>query len=95
LQIFHAQVASVYSLIRPPGTGFRRIRSLSTSIMVARGASRSSLGGSRTSSSCSATAGLPAWHAFRDVVERLADNSLIDDDAASRFLAGHPDRGLP
>ncbi len=25
----------------------------------------------------------------------LADNSLIDDDAASRFLAGHPDPNLP
>jgi hypothetical protein len=25
----------------------------------------------------------------------LADNSLIDDDAASRFLAGHPDPDLP
>lgn len=34
----------MYSFIRPPSTGFRRIRSLSTSIMVARGASRSSLG---------------------------------------------------
>lgn len=34
----------MYSLIWTPSTGFRRIRSLSTSIMVARGASRSSLG---------------------------------------------------
>jgi len=25
----------------------------------------------------------------------LADNSLIDDDAADRFLAGHPDPDLP
>jgi hypothetical protein len=44
---------------------------------------------------------LPAWYAFRDIrakrraVQRLADNSLIDDDAASRFLAGHPDTSLP
>ena len=44
---------------------------------------------------------LPAWYAFRDVrtkrraVQWLAGNSLIDDDAASRFLAGHPDPGLP
>jgi hypothetical protein len=44
---------------------------------------------------------LPAWYAFRDVrakrraVQWLADNSLIDDDAASRFLAGHPDPDLP
>ena len=44
---------------------------------------------------------LPAWYAFRDVranrraVEWLAGNSLIDDDDASRFLAGHPDPRLP
>ena len=44
---------------------------------------------------------LPAWYALRDVraqrraVEWLAENSLIDDDAASRFLAGHPDPDLP
>lgn len=44
---------------------------------------------------------LPAWYAFRDVraqrraVEWLADNSLIDDDAASRFWTGHPDPDLP
>lgn len=43
---------------------------------------------------------LPAWYVFRDVrakrraVQWLADNLLIDDDAASRFLAGHPDPGL-
>ena len=36
---------------------------------------------------------LPAWYAFRDVRARrravrwLTGNSLIDDDAASRFLA--------
>ena len=41
---FHAQAACVYSLIRPPSTGFRRILSLSTSIMVAREASRSAPG---------------------------------------------------
>jgi hypothetical protein len=44
---------------------------------------------------------LPAWYAFRDAraerraVEWLADNSLIDDDAASGFLADHPDPDLP
>jgi hypothetical protein len=44
---------------------------------------------------------LPAWYAFRDVrakrraVQWLADNSLIDDDAATRFLANHPDPDLP
>jgi Uncharacterised protein family (UPF0158) len=44
---------------------------------------------------------LPAWYAFRDVrakrraVQWLAGNSLLDDDAARRFLAGHPDPGLP
>lgn len=44
---------------------------------------------------------LPAWHAFRDAratrraVEWLADNSLIDDQEAERFLAGHPDPELP
>jgi hypothetical protein len=44
---------------------------------------------------------LPTWEAFRDAraqrraVEWLADNSLIDDDDATRFLAGHPDPDLP
>jgi hypothetical protein len=44
---------------------------------------------------------LQTWYAFRDVrarrraVQWLADNSLIDDDAASRFLADHPDPDLP
>jgi hypothetical protein len=44
---------------------------------------------------------LSAWYAFRDVraerraVQWLADNSLIDDDPASRFLADHPDPDLP
>jgi Uncharacterised protein family (UPF0158) len=44
---------------------------------------------------------LPAWYAFRDArarrraVQWLADNSLIDDETAARFLAGHPDPGLP
>jgi hypothetical protein len=44
---------------------------------------------------------LPAWYAFRDTrakrraVEWLADNSLIDDESASRFLADHPDPELP
>ena len=44
---------------------------------------------------------LPAWYALRDAraqrraVQWLADNSLIDDNAASRFLAGHPSPDLP
>ena len=44
---------------------------------------------------------LPAWHALRDsrakrrAVEWLADNSLIDDESADRFLADHPDPALP
>jgi Uncharacterised protein family (UPF0158) len=44
---------------------------------------------------------LPAWYAFRDTrahrraVEWLADNSLINDDAATRYLAEHPDPDLP
>jgi Uncharacterised protein family (UPF0158) len=44
---------------------------------------------------------LSAWYAFRDVrakrraVQWLADNSLIDDDASSRFLIAHPDPDLP
>jgi hypothetical protein len=44
---------------------------------------------------------LPVWYAFRDVrarrraVQWLADNSLIDDDCADRFLDGHPDRPCP
>jgi Uncharacterised protein family (UPF0158) len=44
---------------------------------------------------------LPAWHAFRDTrarrraVQWLADNSLVDDDTADRFLSGHPDPALP
>jgi hypothetical protein len=44
---------------------------------------------------------LPVWSAFREnrakrrVVEWLADNSLIDDEAASRFLTDHRDIELP
>ena len=44
---------------------------------------------------------LPAWYAFRDAratrraVEWLAGNSLIDDEAAARFLADHPDLDPP
>ena len=44
---------------------------------------------------------LPAWYAFLDAratrraVQWLTDNSLIDDEAAGRFLAGHPDPDLP
>ena len=44
---------------------------------------------------------LPVWYAFRDARARrravrwLADNSLIADEAAERFLASHPDPDLP
>jgi hypothetical protein len=44
---------------------------------------------------------LPAWHAFRDAraqrraVDWLVDNSLIDNDAATRFLDDHPDPDVP
>jgi hypothetical protein len=44
---------------------------------------------------------LPAWNEFREAraqrraVQWLADHSLIDDDAALRFLAGHSDPELP
>ena len=44
---------------------------------------------------------LPAWYAFRDARARrravrwLAGNSLIDDEAAERSLASHPDPDLP
>ena len=44
---------------------------------------------------------LPAWYAFRDTrarrraVQWLADNSLIDDDAADRFLDRYPEAVLP
>ena len=44
---------------------------------------------------------MQAWYAFRDAraarraVQWLADNSLIDDDSADRFLAGNPDPALP
>ena len=44
---------------------------------------------------------LPAWYAFRDArahrraVEWLADNSLVDDDAAARFLHEHPEPDVP
>jgi hypothetical protein len=44
---------------------------------------------------------LPAWYAFRDArahrraVEWLADNSLVDDAAATRFLEEHPDPAVP
>jgi len=40
---------------------------------------------------------LPAWHAFRETrarrraVDWLVDNSVIDDDADTRFLNAHPD----
>jgi hypothetical protein len=44
---------------------------------------------------------LSAWYAFRDAraqrraVGWLADNELIDDGVAERFLADHPDPALP
>ena len=31
----------------------------------------------------------------QSALQWLADNALIDDDDARRFLAGHPDPGLP
>jgi hypothetical protein len=44
---------------------------------------------------------LEAWYAFRGsranrrAVEWLVDNELIDDDAAARYLADHPDPDAP
>jgi len=44
---------------------------------------------------------LPAWYAFRDAratrraVQWLADNSLIDAEAADRFLSTHEDPHVP
>ena len=44
---------------------------------------------------------LPAWYAFRDAracrraVEWLADNSLVHDDAARRFLDEHSETNVP
>ena len=44
---------------------------------------------------------LPAWYAFRDTrarrraVQWLADNSLINDASADRYLSGNPDPALP
>src|ERR687893_296484 len=44
---------------------------------------------------------LPAWQAFRETraqrhaVDWLVDNSLIDDDAATRFLTDHPEPNVP
>ncbi len=44
---------------------------------------------------------LTPWYAFRDAraqrraVQWLADNSLISDDTASRFLTDHPDPDVP
>lgn len=44
---------------------------------------------------------LPAWYAFRDAraarraVEWLADNELIQQDEATRYLTSHPDPDLP
>ena len=44
---------------------------------------------------------LPVWYAFRDArahrraVEWLADNSLVDDDAATRFLDGYSEPNVP
>jgi hypothetical protein len=36
-----------------------------------------------------------ATPAPRRAVQWLADHSLIDDEAADRFLTGHPDPDLP
>jgi len=44
---------------------------------------------------------LPAWYAFRDArarrraVQWLADNSLVDDEEASRYLASQPEPDVP
>jgi len=44
---------------------------------------------------------VPVWYAFRDArarrraVQWLADNSLIGDHSAARFLSEHPDPALP
>ncbi len=44
---------------------------------------------------------LPAWYAFRDACARrravkwLAGNSLVDHDAAARFLHEHPEPDVP
>ena len=44
---------------------------------------------------------VPAWFAFRNAralrraVEWLADNSLVDDDAAARFREEHPEPDVP
>jgi hypothetical protein len=44
---------------------------------------------------------LPAWYAFREAraerraVEWLAENELIAEDEAARYLASHPDLDLP
>ena len=44
---------------------------------------------------------LAAWYAFRDTrarrraVEWLADNSLVDQDAAARFFEQHPEPTVP
>jgi hypothetical protein len=44
---------------------------------------------------------LPVWYAFSDArarrraVEWLVENSLVEDEAAERFLASHPDPELP
>lgn len=57
--------------------------------------------GSRMSSTRGNADLLPAWYAFSDArarrraVEWLVDNSLVDDEAAERFLASHPDPELP
>ena len=43
---------------------------------------------------------LPVWYAFRDsrarrrAVQWLADNAIIDDDTATRYLAENPDPNL-
>ena len=44
---------------------------------------------------------LPAWYAFRDArahrraVEWLADDSLVNHDAVTRFLDEHPEPAVP
>jgi hypothetical protein len=44
---------------------------------------------------------LPVWYTFRDTrarrraIEWLVDNSLIDDSAATQYIAEHPTPDLP
>jgi Uncharacterised protein family (UPF0158) len=62
---------------------------------------REPLAGSKTNSTRNTQDYCPAWQAFRDArairraVQWLADNSLVDSEAADLFLTSHPDPDLP